>query len=244
MNLSLKISLRAVSVGILLDMLYIVLREIPAFYDLVASNLTILDALNGCFNALVLCCMAWICIVLFIYRNQLPTPGKGLRILTYLVACATLLFMALSLLNPFFIDGKLYLHLQTWQHSIIIILTVCFLWKISCMEQKQIPLSKSLSTALLTTGILSCIVLLFILISVMFLCTGHVLGDNIKIYFYLLPAWMKGIVPGLLFTWYALYTFSISKKQLRNLLVWFVIITLVAVIVLCISKELIPRFLY
>lgn len=54
---------------------------------------------------------------------------------------------------------------------------------------------------------------------------------------------IKGIVP-VFFAWYALYTFSISKKQLRNLLVWFVIITLVAVIVLCISKELIPRFLY
>ena len=54
---------------------------------------------------------------------------------------------------------------------------------------------------------------------------------------------IKGIVP-VFFAWYALYTFSISKKQLRNLLVWFVIITLVAIIVLCISKELIPRFLY
>ena len=54
---------------------------------------------------------------------------------------------------------------------------------------------------------------------------------------------IKGIVP-VFFAWYALYTFSISKKQLRSLLVWFVIITLVAVIVLCISKELIPRFLY
>lgn len=107
-------------------------------------------------------------------------------------------------------------------------------------EEERVPLSKSLSTALLTTGILSCIVLLFILISVIFLCTGHVLGDDIKIYFYLLPAWMKGIVPGFLFAWYALYTFSISKKQLRNLLVWLVIITLVAVIVLCILKEPIP----
>ena len=55
---------------------------------------------------------------------------------------------------------------------------------------------------------------------------------------------MKGILPVFLFAWYALYTFSISIKQLRNLLVWFVIITLVDVIVLCISKELIPRFLY
>ena len=246
MNSSVKISLRVASVGLLLDMLYIVLREVSAFHNLIASNLTILNALNGIFNALVLCSISWICIALFTSRNQLPVQDKRLRIYAFLAANATLLFMALSLINPFFIGGKLYLHLQTWQHSIIIMLTVCFLWKISCMEQEEerVPLSKSLSTALLTTGILSCIVLLFILISVMFLCTGHVLGDNIKIYFYLLPAWMKGIVPGLLFTWYALYTFSISKKQLRNLLVWLVIITLVAVIVLCVSKELIPRFLY
>ena len=55
---------------------------------------------------------------------------------------------------------------------------------------------------------------------------------------------IKNILPIFLFTLYALYTFSINKKQLRNLLVWFVIITLVAIIVLCISKELIPRFLY
>ena len=239
MNSSLKISLRVVSIGILLDMLYIVLREVPAFYDLVASNLTILDALNGCFNALVLCCMAWICIVLFIYRNQLPTPDKGLRILTYLAACTTLLFMALSLLNPFFIDGKLYLHLQTWQHSSIIILTVCFLWKISCMEQEREQFSKPLSIALLSVGILSCIVLLFILISVIILCTGHVLGDDVKTYFYLLPAWMKGIVPSLLFAWYALYTTPIDKKQLRSLPVWLAIIILFAVIVFRVLKEFI-----
>ena len=107
------------------------------------------------------------------------------------------------------------------------------------MEPGHTPLPKSFSAALLTAGILSCVGILFLLLLIMrFLCIAYSRDCDVRVYFYLLPAWLKGIVPAVLWSWYALHIMPLDRNHVRNLPMWLVIIALVIVIVFCILVPL------
>lgn len=221
-----KIALRIAAVGLLVDMLYIGIRSTSFFRNILCANtLLVWDAIAGAFNVLALSCLALVCLTLFAYRKQMPVPDKSLRILTATVAIVTLLLIASQAAFPMRFGEKAYLYFDTWQLCTMLLLAICFLWKLSSMELGQHPLPRLFSSMLLGVGVLLCVCLpLFIVYGVYVVSTEHVLGCGLGTFCY--ATWLKVFVPVLLLVWYALYITPITKNRLYRLLLWICIIGL------------------
>ena len=222
-NPSLKTSLRIASAGLLVYMLYGMVYDmvsnVPAVRTVILSSVLVPDVLGAGRNALLLLSMALACLALFAYRNRMPVSDKWLRILVYVAAVAAIVFVGRGIvagivaltISPYaciylfpcevvMIGGHPYLYMEAWKHYILLGLAIGILWKLSSVEYVESPQPRSFSAALFVSGILPCVVLFLMLVSAIHvLCTGHVIGLGTFLY----VSWLRGLVPVVLFLWYA-----------------------------------------
>lgn len=218
-NPSLKTSLRIASAGLLVYMLYGMVSDIPAVRTVILSSVLVRDVLDAVRNALLLLSMALACLALFAHRNRMPVSDKWLRILVYVAAVAALVFFGRGIvagivaltISPYackclfpcevvMIMACPYLYMAAWKHYILLGLAIGILWKLSSVEYVESPQPRSFSAALFVSGILPCVVLFLMLVSAIHvLFTGHVIGFGTFLY----VLWLRGLVPVVLFLWYA-----------------------------------------
>ena len=213
---SLKTSLRIASVGLLVSMLYGMVSDIPAVRTVLLSSMLVSEVLGRGRITLLLLSMALACLALFAHRNRMPVSDKWLRILVYVAAVAAPVLVGVGIgvhlaqvtivnmpLPPCFvatIAGHPFLYMEAWVHYILLGLAIGILWKLSSVEYVEEPQPRSFSAALFVSGILPCVVLLLMLVSAIHvLFTGHVIGFGTFLY----VSWLRGLVPAVLFPWYA-----------------------------------------